>query len=106
MYDLNQVGESTFYMDSPANVGFYVDENRVFLIDGGSDKDAAKKALKHIESRGWTLEAVICTHSHADHAGGCALLRQKKDALYLPYEQPVTWETIRQVIKEALREES
>ena len=77
MYDLNQVGESTFYMDSPANVGFYVDKNKVFLIDGGSDKDAAKKALKHIESRGWTLGAVICTHSHADHAGGCALLRQR-----------------------------
>lgn len=77
MYELNQVGESTFYMDSPANVGFYVDNNRVFLIDGGSDKDAAKKALKHIEARGWTLKAVICTHSHADHAGGCALLRQR-----------------------------
>ena len=77
MYDLNQVGESTFYMDSPANVGFFTDKNKVYLIDGGSDKDAAKKALKHIESRGWTLEAVICTHSHADHAGGCALLQQR-----------------------------
>ncbi len=38
-----------------------------------------------------------------DDLGG---LRHKKDALYLPYEQLVTWETIRQVIKEALREES
>ena len=33
-------------------------------------------------------------------------LRHKIDALYLPYEQPVPWETIRQMIKEALREES
>lgn len=79
MYDLNRAGESTYYMDAPTNIGFFVDESRVFLIDGGSDKDAAKKALAHITSRGWTLEAVICTHSHADHAGGCAFLREKTD---------------------------
>lgn len=77
MYELNRVGESTYYMNAPTNAGFYVDDNKVFLIDGGSDKDAAKKALAHIEARGWTLKAVICTHSHADHAGGCAFLREE-----------------------------
>ncbi len=77
MYSLNKVGEHTYYIDSPANVGLYEYGGKVCMIDSGSDKDAAKKALKHIEEQGWTLEKVICTHSHADHAGGAALLRQR-----------------------------
>lgn len=77
MYSLNKVGEHTYYIDSPANVGLYEYGGKVCLIDSGSDKDAAKKALKHIEAQGWTLEKVVCTHSHADHAGGAALLKQR-----------------------------
>ena len=77
MYSLNKVGEHTYYIDSPANVGLYEYGGKVCMIDSGSDKDAAKKALKHIEAQGWTLDKVICTHSHADHAGGAALLKQR-----------------------------
>lgn len=77
MYELIQAGESTYYMASPCNVGFYVRGGRVCLIDSGSDGDAAKKALRHIEEHGWALEMVICTHSHADHTGGCKLLKQR-----------------------------
>lgn len=77
MYELIKVGDSTYYIDSPANVGLYVYGKKVCMIDSGSDKDAAKKALKHIEEQGLTLDMVICTHSHADHAGGCALLKQR-----------------------------
>ena len=77
MYELNKVGENTYYIDSPANVGVYEYGGKVCLIDSGSDMDAAKKALRLIEGRGWTLDMVICTHSHADHAGGCAYLREK-----------------------------
>lgn len=77
MYELNQIGKNTYYIDSPANVGVYEYGGRCCLIDGGSDKDAAKKILKQIESRGWTLEKVFCTHSHADHTGGCSTLRER-----------------------------
>lgn len=77
MYDLNQVGEHTYYIDSPTNVGLFEYDGKCCLIDGGSDKSAAKKILKHIDERGWTLEKVFCTHGHADHTGGCATLRER-----------------------------
>ncbi len=85
MYNLNQVGEHTYYMDSPTNVGFYVYNNNVCMIDGGNNKDAGKKALRHIEAKGWKLEKIICTHSHGDHTGGCALLKSRSGCgVYLP----------------------
>ena len=74
MYELIQVGAHTYYIASPSNVGLYEYNGRCALIDSGSDKDAAKKILNHIEANGWTLEKVFCTHSHADHTGGCATL--------------------------------
>lgn len=78
MYELIPVGEHSFYMDCPSKVGFCTfNENDVFLIDSGNDKDAAKKALKHIEANGWNLKFVINTHSHADHIGGNAFLHEK-----------------------------
>ncbi len=77
MYDLNQVGEHTYYIDSPTNIGLYEYGGKCCVIDSGNDKDAAKKILKHIEARGWTLEKVFCTHCHADHTGGCATLRDR-----------------------------
>ena len=84
MYELIQVGEKTYYIDCPSRMGVYVpDDEHVCLIDGGSDKDAAKKALRILESRGWKLEKVFNTHSHADHDGGNAVLQQK-------YNIPVT----------------
>lgn len=78
MYELVPVGEHTFYMDCPSKVGFCTfDGNDVFLIDSGNDKDAAKKALRHVENNGWNLKFVINTHSHADHIGGNAYLHEK-----------------------------
>ena len=78
MYELISAGKNTYYMDCPSKVGFCTfNENDVFLIDSGNDKDAAKKALKHIESNNWNLKFVINTHSHADHIGGNAFLHEK-----------------------------
>ena len=78
MYDLNKVGDNTYYIDCPTNLGIYVyGDNKACMIDGGSDNDAAKKALKHIKDNGWTLEMVLNTHCHADHTGGCAYLREQ-----------------------------
>lgn len=68
----------TYYIDCPAKIGLYVREDgHVFLIDGRSDKEAGKKVLKAIQAHGWTLDAVVVTHSHADHFGGCAVLQER-----------------------------
>lgn len=71
MYELIHVGENTFYMDCPAKVGFYrTGGSEVWLIDSGSDRDAAKKVKKLLDAQGWTVKAIVNTHSHADHIGG------------------------------------
>ena len=88
MYECVQVGKNTFFMDCPSRVGIYRDGEAAWLIDSGSDKDAAKKALKILDELGLRLEAAIVTHYHADHTGGGALLQQRTNChLYLtePY---------------------
>ena len=78
MYDLNRVGEHTYYIDCPTNLGIYVyNGNKACMIDGGSDDNAAEKALAHIRENGWELEMVLATHCPADHTCGCAYLVEK-----------------------------
>ena len=84
MYECVQAGENTFFMDCPSRVGIYRDGEAAWLIDSGSDKDAAKKVLKILDDLGLRLEAAIVTHYHADHTGGAALLQQRTNCrLYL-----------------------
>lgn len=78
MYELIRAGERTYYIDCPVKIGlFLLDKSHVCLIDGGSGKDAAKKALKILDAQGWQLSCVINTHSHGDHIGGNQLLQKR-----------------------------
>lgn len=101
MYELKQVGEHTYYIAAPTNIGIYEYGGRCCLIDAGCDSGAAEMILSLIAERGWTLEKVFCTHSHADHTGGCSALRERTGCeVYAPgvcasvlrysYLQPVT----------------
>lgn len=86
MYELRQVTGKVYYIDCPAKLGIcLLDGDRALLIDSGSDKDAGKKALKHLDANGWTLAAVFDTHSHADHIGGSKLIAERTGApVYAP----------------------
>lgn len=78
MYELEQVGERTYYINCPAKMGiFKINDTDVCLIDSGNDKDAGKKVQKILESNHWVLKMIINTHSHADHIGGNNLLQQR-----------------------------
>lgn len=78
MYELMQAGARTYYIDCPVKMGvFLLDGSHACLFDGGSGKDAAKKALKLLDARGWSLSCVVNTHSHGDHIGGNQLLQKR-----------------------------
>ncbi|MBR2547894.1 MAG: MBL fold metallo-hydrolase [Eubacterium sp.] len=71
MYELVQVSEDCYYIESPAKIGLVkTGDDEVCLIDSGNDKDAGKKVKKILDANSWKLTAIYNTHSHADHIGG------------------------------------
>lgn len=78
MYELVQLTENCYYIESPAKIGLVkTGDNEVVLIDSGNDSDAGKKVLKILNARGWKLKAIYNTHSNADHVGGNRLLQDR-----------------------------
>ncbi len=78
MYELIQVSENNYYIQSPAKIGLIkLNDTEVILIDSGNDKDAGKKVRKILDANGWTLKAIINTHSNADHIGGNKYLQDQ-----------------------------
>ena len=86
MYELIQVAENSYYIQSPAKIGLVkLNENEVCLIDTGNDKDAGKKIKKVLDANGWTLKAIYNTHSNADHIGGNQYLQKQTGCeIYAP----------------------
>lgn len=71
MYELMQVSDSCYYVQSPAKIGLVrLDDRAVCLIDSGSDKDAGRRVRQILDANGWQLTAIYNTHSNADHIGG------------------------------------
>lgn len=71
MYELVQVGEHSYYINCPAKIGVYTaDQQHVYLIDSGNDKDAGRKVRQVLDQHSWSLVAILNTHSNADHIGG------------------------------------
>ncbi len=78
MYELVQVGKSTYYIKSPTNMGIYkVNENDIYLIDSGNNKEVGRKVLKIIKDNNWNLIAIINTHSNADHVNGNSFIQAR-----------------------------
>ncbi len=86
MYKLHRLGERTYYIEAPTNIGIYLyEQNKVCLIDSGGDSTAAAEILKIINEQGWKIGMVLNTHSHADHMGGSAYLHKNTECkVYAP----------------------
>ena len=82
--ELIKVGEKTYYIKNPTNIGVYkIDDENVYLIDTGNDKDAGKKILKIINEQGWKVKGIITTHSNADHIGGNKVIQDRTECTIL-----------------------
>ncbi|MCH5203769.1 MAG: MBL fold metallo-hydrolase [Oscillospiraceae bacterium] len=77
MSSLNRLGENTYYIDGVTNIGVYRRGENCFLIDAGLNSSAAETILGILQENGLKLEKVFLTHSHADHSGGCAYLKER-----------------------------
>ena len=78
MFELIQASARTYYVNSPSKIGiFLLPDHHVIAIDSGNDKDAGRKLRQLLEAQGWILDAIYCTHSNADHIGGCQYLQKQ-----------------------------
>lgn len=86
MYELIQVTDRSYYIQSPAKIGLVkLNDTEVCLIDSGNDKDAGRKVRKLLDANGWKLRAIYNTHSNADHIGGNKYLQgQTGCQIYAP----------------------
>ena len=75
--ELKQITENTYYIPGPTNLGLFVVDREVILIDSGNDESAGRKVYRLLEEKGWRLRKIINTHSNADHIGGNAYLQKK-----------------------------
>ena len=86
MYELLQISERDYYIQSPAKIGLIkLNESDVCLIDSGNDKDAGRKVRQILDSNKWRLVAIYNTHSNADHIGGNKYLQKQTGCkIYAP----------------------
>lgn len=86
MYELIQVAENSYYIQSPAKIGLVkLSDTDVCLIDSGNDKDAGRKVRQILDKNGWKLTAIYNTHSNADHIGGNKYLQSQTGCkIYAP----------------------
>ena len=78
MFELVQVTENTYYIQSPAKIGLVcLGGSEVCLIDSGNDKDAGRKIRQILDANKWKLTAIYNTHSNADHVGGNRYLQNQ-----------------------------
>jgi glyoxylase-like metal-dependent hydrolase (beta-lactamase superfamily II) len=86
------LSKRAFYLPGAVNVGVVVTgDGTCVLIDSGADRDHGKKLLKACRAQGLTPQAIINTHSHADHYGGNGYLQAE---LQIPAYCPIFEESV------------
>lgn len=93
---MRQLSETIWVLEGPNNIGFYVNDNQVTLIDSGNDKEAGKRVNKILKENNWELKTIINTHSNADHIGGnnylqrntnCEIYASKVESALIEYPE-------------------
>ena len=86
MFELIQLTDKCYYIQSPAKIGLYrLNDSEVCFIDSGNDKDAGRKLRQILDQKGWKLRAIYNTHANADHIGGNRYLQSQTGCrIYAP----------------------
>lgn len=66
--------ETVSYPTNFANTYFVIDEDRVVIIDPGSD---GSSLLSRINRANWKPQAILLTHGHFDHVNGAEYLQKQ-----------------------------
>ena len=82
-FSLRELTDGIFVFYGPTNVGVVAQKTdggvaELYFIDSGEEAQAAQKLLQACERALGKIKvkAIICTHSHADHIGGNAWLKE------------------------------
>lgn len=67
---LNPICGQTYVIDGSTQVGVYLFADKTCLLIDSGPVDEAPQIRQIIEESGYRIEAIINTHSHADHCGG------------------------------------
>ena len=77
MYELNRLGDKSWYINCYAKVGIYQQtETDVYIIDSGNDDEDAREIEKILKQKGWKLKGILNTHAHVDHMGGNSYIQR------------------------------
>lgn len=64
------IKDDIYCIPGHVNTGLVINGKNAIIIDTGLDESSAKKILGVINKAGLNLQAILNTHSHADHYGG------------------------------------
>ena len=78
--ELQWITGNTAIIPGAVNIGVVVNGSDCLLIDTGLDRQAGKHILRCLQQAGLTPKVILNTHSHADHAGGNAVIKEQTAA--------------------------
>lgn len=84
---MQKVGKSSYSLDVNGHCALLT-SNRLILIDTGTQPDASD-LIADIEETGYKatdIESIVITHTHPDHVGGLAYLKDVSDARIAAHE--------------------
>jgi glyoxylase-like metal-dependent hydrolase (beta-lactamase superfamily II) len=75
---IEKITKNTYYLPGHINAGIIRGAgDSCLVVDTGLDKSAANKIASALDAEGLRPQALLMTHTHADHCGGNAALHQK-----------------------------
>ena len=75
--EIGKIKGNSYFLKSFTNIGLFIKDDIVTLIDSGLDDDAAKEIDDTLLRSNLKVNNIILTHAHSDHMGGANYFQQK-----------------------------